>query len=102
MIRTGALCFLLVLCVGCSKAPQTLTPEMQKQATETVLAYLERNNLPSDNLEVAISENRDIADFSFMYTGAERCINFLVKCYAQSCKELQSYPYDRHGEACPK
>ena len=35
---------------------------MQEQATETVLAYLERNNLPNENLDIAIPKNRDIAD----------------------------------------
>lgn len=102
MYRTGILCFLLFLNIGCSKKPQALTPDMQRQATETVLTYLERNNLPNENLEVAISDNRDIADFTFIYTGGERCINFIVKCYAHRCTELQSYPFDRHGEACPK
>ena len=101
MIQNRILLLLLFLISGCSDEPQELTPEMQKQATETVLEYLKRNNLPNENLEFSISKNRDIADFSYMYRGGGRCINFIVKCYGSNCKELQKYPYDRHGEKCP-
>ena len=101
MNQNSILLLLLFLFFGCSHESQELTPEMQEQATKTVLAYLERNNLPNENLKITISENRDIADFSYMYRGGGRCINFIVKCYGFNCKELQLYPYDRHGEKCP-
>ena len=101
MIRNSILLLLLFLIFRCSNEPQELTLEMQEQATETVLAYLERNNLPNENLEITIPKNRDIADYSYIYRGGGRCINFIVKCYGHTCKELQWYPYDRHGEKCP-
>jgi hypothetical protein len=66
-----------------------------------IIEYLERNNLPNENLVVSVSNNRAIADFSFMYKGGGRCINFIVKCYGNDCSSLQKYPYDEHGEKCP-
>lgn len=101
MSRVGFLLSSIFLIFGCSNEPQELTPEMRDQATATVVKYLNGHNLPNENLEVSISLNRDIADFSFMYKGGGRCINFIVKCYGSTCIELQSYPYDRHGEKCP-
>ena len=101
MNRVVLLLSSIFLIFGCSNEPQELTPEMRELATATVVKYLNGHNLPNENLEVSISQNRDIADFSFMYKGGGRCINFIVKCYGSTCTELQSYPYDRHGEKCP-
>ncbi|PKF58049.1 hypothetical protein CW748_04410 [Alteromonadales bacterium alter-6D02] len=92
---------IIILIFGCSDSTQQLTPKMEKMATQTVIKYLERNDLPNENLVVSISKNRAIADFSFMYTGSGRCINFIVKCYGNDCTSLQKYPYDEHGEKCP-
>jgi len=97
IILTAVILFVL----GCTDAPRELTPQMKEMATKTVVDYLKRNNLPNENLVASVSQNRNIADFSFLYTGAGRCINFIVKCYGNSCNDLQKYPYDEHGEKCP-
>jgi len=74
---------------------------MKEMATNTVIDHLKVNDLPYDNLTLSESKNRDIADYAVIYTGGGRCIEFIVKCYGRSCKELKWYPYDKHGEKCP-
>ena len=92
---------MMISILGCVDTPQELTPEMKRMATQTVVDYLKRNKLPNENLVASISKNRDVADFSFMYKGGGRCIHFIIKCYSNSCNDLQKYPYDEHGEKCP-
>lgn len=91
----------LVLLAGCEESSQPKTPEMEIEARNTVLDYLAKNDLPNENLVSFKSAVKTSPDFSYLYTGGGRCIEFIVLCHGQSCKELRKYPYDEHGEQCP-
>ena len=101
MNRFISILFVLSALWGCEEAIQLKTPEMEVDARNTVLEYLAKNNLPSENLVYISSAVKPGTDFSYLYTGGERCIEFIVLCHGQSCKELRKYPYDVHGEQCP-
>jgi hypothetical protein len=92
---------LLVWVSGCSESTQPKTQEMEIEARNTVLDYLAKNDLPNENLASFKSAVKPSPDFSYLYTGGGRCIEFIVLCHEQSCKELRNYPYDEHGEQCP-
>jgi len=99
-VRLTLLLFSLFLlgCVG----ERPLTPEMKKNARKTVELYLTKYQLPLDGLETFKSKAKPKPDFSFLYTGSNRCIEFIVYCYGGTkCTELRSYPYIEHGEECP-
>ena len=78
------------------------TPSMDTEAYNTVLQYLARNNLPSQELRPYHSSASPQPDYSYLYIGGERCIEFVVYCHGQNCNDLKKYPYDEHGEQCPE
>ena len=88
-----------VLC--CSKTEITKTPEMDKQALATVQSYLEKNGMPIEKITAFDSSVKPKPDYSFLYTGGNRCIEFIVICYGEICKELRKYPDDEHSQECP-
>ena len=92
---------LLVWVSGCDEATLHNTLEMETEARNTVLDYLAKNGLPNENLATFKSAVKPSPGFSYLYTGGGRCIEFIVLCHEQSCKELRKYPYDEHGEKCP-
>lgn len=94
-------CICLALLVACQEEPKVLTPEMEKEAKSIVLTYLEKHQLPKEGLAPFNSKAQPKPDFGYLYTGGGRCIEFIVNCYGQSCKELMNYPYDEHGDECP-
>ena len=91
----------LALLSGCEQEVTIKTPEMEQDAKSTVLAYLAKNQLPPEGLKPFESPVQPPPDFSYLYTGGGRCINFIVLCHGQSCQELRLYPYDEHGDQCP-
>ena len=91
----------LVLLSGCKESSQPKTPEMEAEARSVIVEYLAKNNLPNEPLVLFKSSAKPMPDFSYLYTGGGRCIEFIVLCNGQSCKELRKYPYDEHGEQCP-
>ena len=91
----------LALLSGCEKQEIEKTPEMEQEAKNTVLAYLAKNQLPLEGLKPFNSSVQPSPDFSYLYTGGGRCIEFIINCHGQSCTELRKYPYDEHGEQCP-
>lgn len=93
--------FFLVLLSGCEQSSQPKTPEMEIEARNVVVNYLAKNDLPNENLASFKSTVKHSPGFSYLYTGGGRCIEFIVLCHGQSCKELLKYPYDEHGEQCP-
>ena len=92
---------LLTFLVGCENEKQPKTPDMELEAKNTVLAYLAKNQLPIEELKPFFSSAQPSPDFSYLYTGGGRCIEFIINCHGQSCTELSKYPYDEHGELCP-
>jgi len=76
----------------------TLSKNLRSTASN---AYLTKNKLPHEGLEFFESSVRPKPDFGFLYKGAGRCIEIVIYCQGQSCKERRSYPYDKHGEKCP-
>ena len=101
MLRVIILAFLLISIIGCSENKKVLTPEMELMALQRVVSYLEENNLPNENLLVFKSKASPKPDFAYLYTGGERCIEFIIYCHGNTCNELNKYPYDKHGEKCP-
>lgn len=101
MNRLILIVIFLVFLSGCEESSQLKTPEMENEARNTVLDYLEKNDLPNENLAFYKSAVKPSPDFSYLYTGGGRCIEFIVLCHGQSCNELRKYPYDEHGEQCP-
>jgi len=101
MIRILSTIFLLTFLCSCEQQQIVKTPEMAAEAKSVVLAYLSKNQLPHEGLEVFNSAVRPKPDFSFLYKGAGRCIEFIINCNGQNCKEMRKYPYDEHGEKCP-
>jgi hypothetical protein len=91
----------LASCDGGYETPEVRTPEMAIQAKNSVIAYLAKKNLPPEGLASFNSSVKPEPGFSYLYTGNGRCIEIIVLCYGQNCSEVQSYPYDRHGEQCP-
>jgi hypothetical protein len=88
---------------GCENEIEILlkTAEMESEAKNTVLAYLAKNQLPREGLKPFSSSAQPSPDFSYLYTGGGRCIEFIINCHGQSCTDLRKYPYDEHGEQCP-
>jgi len=101
MLRVIILAFLLISIIGCSEDKKVLTPEMELMALQRVVSYLEKNNLPNENLMAFKSKASPKPDFAYLYTGDERCIEFIIYCHGNTCNELNKYPYDKHGEKCP-
>ena len=101
-IKYFAFVFLLFL-IGCEyqSNSKALTPEMEAEAKNTILQYLVKNKLPVEGLEPFNSKVSNKPDFSYLYTGGGRCIEFIVYCNNQSCNDLHKYPYDEHNEKCP-
>lgn len=91
----------LTLVSGCENKTSPKTPEMVLEAKNTVLAYLTKNQLPAEELKPFASSAQPSPDFSYLYTGGGRCIEFIINCHGQSCSDLRKYPYDEHGEQCP-
>lgn len=102
IFRVFVLVFLASLFFGCSEDKKVLTPEMELMAQQKVINYLERNDLPIENLITFKSKASPKPDFAFLYTGGDRCIEFIVYCNGHSCNELNKYPFDKHGEKCPR
>jgi hypothetical protein len=94
------ICLLLLSLLGCD-GERLLAPQMEKKAIKTVEAYLNKYNLPLEELKPFQSSASSKPDFSFLYTGGGRCIEFIVYCYGNECTELKSYPYYEHGDKCP-
>jgi hypothetical protein len=101
MSRLLPIIFLIAFVCSCEQQEIVKTPEMAMEARNTVLDYLTNNQLPHKGLELFKSSAQPTADFSFLYKGAGRCIEFIVNCHGQSCKDLAKYPFDEHGEQCP-
>jgi len=101
MIKLLSITFLLAIIFSCGQQDIVKTPEMAKEAKNTVLAYLRKNQLPHEGLKLFDSSAQPKPDFGFLYTGAGRCIEFIIYCAGQSCGEMLKYPYDEHGEQCP-
>ena len=92
------------LLIGCGdgyETPTIRTAEMEAQARSSVVSYLAKQGLTSDELASFKSSVQPEPGFSYLYTGKNRCIEIIVLCYDQNCSEVRSYPYDRHGEKCP-
>ena len=101
MIRSILIFLLFIVLSGCDNQAVVKTPTMAEEARNTVLAYLTKNKLPHQGLELFESNARPKPDFGFLYKGAGRCIEIVIYCHGQSCKDRRSYPYDEHGEKCP-
>jgi hypothetical protein len=86
---------------GCENETLPKPPEMELEAKNTVLAYLAKNKLPVEYLKPFVSSAQPSPDFSYLYTGGGRCIEFIINCHGKICTELRKYPYDEHGEQCP-
>ena len=99
-IILSIICLVFISSCGEEKR-STKTPAMEKQARETILAYLAKKQLPADGLNEFISSVKPAPDYSYLYTGAGRCIEFIVYCYGDDCTEWHKYPYDEHGDQCP-
>ena len=98
----SVLLLLFLFLLGCA-GEQPLTVEMKKNARKTVESYLTKYKLPLEGLKIIESKAKPKPDFSFLYTGDNRCIEFIVYCYGDiKCTELRSYPYIEHGEECPQ
>jgi len=94
--------FLCVLTIiACQKESQVLTPVMESQARKTIEVYLQKQQLPLEDLRPLSSMSSQKADFGYLYTGNGRCIEFVVKCYKDNCTDWEKYPYDEHGDQCP-
>ena len=102
MNRLILIVILLVFLSGCEESSRLKTPEMAIEARNTVLDYLAKHDLPNEKLSVYKSSVKPSPDFSYLYTGGGKCIEFIVLCHGQSCNELGKYPYDEHQEQCPK
>ena len=96
-----ALLACIVFIVSCSEQQKTLTPAMELQAKQTIEAYLQKNQLPLEGLKPYNSSASPKPDFGFLYTGGDRCIEFVVTCHGGNCTDWAKYPYDEHGEKCP-
>ena len=92
-------CFIFL--VACQQKPKILTLKMEQEANSIVLNYLEKHNLPEQTLQSFKSRALPKPDFSYIYTGGGRCIEFIINCTNGKCSKLESYPYDVHGEKCP-
>ncbi|GAC12718.1 hypothetical protein [Aliiglaciecola lipolytica] len=92
---------LIIVLSSCSREDSILTDEMQMEARQVVVSYLKNNDLPVEQLTQRQSKNRDVKGFTYLYKGGNRCIEFIVNCYGSSCKEMQKYPFDEHGDKCP-
>ena len=102
MIKCRILLVIVSIVVfGCDYGKVDKTPSMEKEAKDTVLSYLEKNNLPQEGLEVFYSLAQPKADYSYLYKGGGRCIEFIIYCSGRDCTELRKYPYYEHGEKCP-
>ncbi len=93
------LCFFIL--VSCKEKPKNFTSEMEQEAKNTILKYLKEHKLPEQTLQTFRSTAQPKPDFSYLYTGGGRCIEFIVNCTNQKCTQLEKYPYDKHGEKCP-
>ena len=86
---------------GCEAGEKNLTPQMKTNARNAVIEYLNKNNLPIENLSDFKADTKPKSDFAFLYTGGGRCIAFAVECYNSLCSKVSKYPYDEHGDDCP-
>ena len=102
MNRVIMLFSLVLFAVGCSDETKVRTADNERLARLTIANYLVRNKLPDDDLAIVGTGKKPIADFVFLYQGGGRCIEFLVNCHGSQCSDLQKYPYDEHGDKCPK
>jgi hypothetical protein len=101
MYKLTSFLFFISILSSCDESANSKTPEMERDAKNTVLEYLAKNQLPVEKLRAHKSLAKPTPDFSFLYTGGGRCIEFIINCNGKSCKKLEKYPYDEHGEQCP-
>lgn len=96
------MCLLMVL-VGCesNKQMQVSMSELEERARAVVEDHLFKKELTLDGLSAFKSKAMPSPDFSFLYKAEGRCIEFLVYCDNNECKELKWYPYHQHGAECP-
>ena len=92
---------IIVGIAGCENEKIPKSNKMEAQARTTVLNYLADNDLPEKGLSSFESSVKPTPDFSYLYTGANRCIEFIVFCNGADCTEWKKYPFDEHGEECP-
>ncbi len=95
-----AITFLAQL-AACEMSSSSKTPEMKEDARNTVLKYLAKNQLPAEVLAPFNSLVTPTPDFSYLYAGGGRCIEFIVYCHGKTCNDWSKYPYDEHGDECP-
>ena len=75
---------------------------MEQEARTTVTNYLRNSNLSITELSPFNSTAQPRPDFSFLYRGSGRCIEFIIDCHENICTNMKKYPFDRHGGECPK
>ena len=86
---------------GCENKTTAENQNMEPIARKAIQAYLAKNGLPMEGLNSFNSSAQPKPDFAFLYTGENRCIEFVVYCGENDCTEWHKYPYDDHGEICP-
>ncbi|WP_444911668.1 hypothetical protein [Microbulbifer sp. PAAF003] len=75
--------------------------DIEDQARKIVEEYLVKNEMPVEQLQSYNSKTSPKPDYTFLYKGGGRCIEFIINCWGNRCGQLGKYPYDEHGEKCP-
>ena len=86
---------------GCKNEKIQKNNQMEAKARTTILNYLANNDLPENGLSSFESSVKPTPDYSYLYTGENRCIEFIVYCNGEDCAEWKKYPFDEHGDECP-
>ena len=90
-----------VFLVACQDKPKVISEEMNASALGELHTYLITHGLEKEGITAFNSKGSSRPDIAFLYTGSNRCIEFVFECYGQDCTEMRWYPYDEHGDECP-
>lgn len=100
-LKLTIICFSVLLIISCVQHTYEITPQMEAQTLRMVEEYLNNHNLPIESIVKFHSNVRPSPSIAYLYTGGDRCIEFIFFCYEDNCNEMNWYPYKEQGEECP-